>query len=342
VKAIVQTGYGPPDVVLELRDLERPGPGPDAVLVRVHTAAVNPADWHVVRGIPLIVRPMFGLFKPRVPVPGSDLAGTVEAVGANVTALKRGDEVVGHCFGGGSGAFAEYAVVPSDRVVLKPEALSFDDAAALPLAGVTALRALRDRGRLQRGQRVLIVGASGGIGSFAVQLAVEMGADVTGVCSAANLDLVRSLGATKVVDYSTTDIARIPGGYDLIVQLGGTDSIARLRPLLTRTGTIVLAGGESSGRWVGPVGRFVRAVVVSTFVRQRFVTLDAKPRVDDMTYLVDLAASGRLRSVVSATYALAEVPKAIAQIESAHTRGKIIVRIGRGHSRPRAPRPRVG
>jgi NADPH:quinone reductase-like Zn-dependent oxidoreductase len=328
VKAIIQTGFGPPEIVLKLCDIARPEPGPDAVLVRVHTAAVNPADWHVVRGIPFIARPMFGLLRPRVPVPGSDLSGTVEAVGVNVTSFELGDEVVAHCFGGGSGAFAEYAVVPSDRVVLKPVNLSFEDAAALPLAGVTALQALRDRGRLQSGQRVLIVGASGGIGSLAVQLAVDMGATVTGVCRAANVEFVRSLGAMEVVDYSTTDITRIPGGYDLIVQLGGTDTVARLRRLLTRDGTIVMAGGESPGRWIGSVGRIARAVVASVFVRQRFVTLDAQPRVDDMTHLVDLASSGRLHPVVSATYTLDQTPEAIVQIESAHTRGKIAIRIG--------------
>ena len=323
MKAIVQAKYGSPDV-LELQDIEKPVVKDDEVLVRVRAASANPADWHFMRGLPYIMRPQAGLGKPKNGVLGRDIAGQVEAVGKDVTGFRPGDEVFGNPEAGG---FAEYTAVSEGALGLKPANLTFEQAAAVPLAALTALQGLRDEGQVQPEHKVLIIGASGGVGTFAVQIAKSFGADVTGVCSTRNVELVRSLGADHVIDYTQEDFTQSGQKYDLIFQLAGTRSPVGLRLALTPKGTLVLSSGESGGRWIGPVDRIVKAVVLSPFVSQKLGTFLMKPTRDDLQFLKELIEAGKVTPVIDRTYPLSEVPEAIRYLEEGHARGKVVVTV---------------
>ena len=323
MKAIVQDRFGPADG-LELRDIETPEIGATEVLVRVHAAGVDRGVWHVMTGLPYPIRLAgYGFRAPKFGVPGTDLAGVVTAVGADVTRFAPGDEV----FGTGIGTYAEYARAREDQLAAKPATLSFEQAGALPVSGVTALQALRDRGAVQPGQHVLVIGASGGVGTFAVQLAKAFGAEVTGVCSTTKVDLVRSLGADHVVDYSREDFAATGTHYDLILDIGGNTSLSRLRRALTPKGTLVIVGGETSGKWLGGSDRQVRAMVLSMFVSQKLGTFIAAVKHEDLLVLAQLAESGQLTPAVDRTFSLDEAPKAIRHVEEGHARGKVVVTI---------------
>jgi NADPH:quinone reductase-like Zn-dependent oxidoreductase len=326
VKAIVRGRYGSPDV-LELTEIDKPEPGDDEVLVRVHAASVNPADWHFLRGTPYIARLQLGLRKPKDRVLGCDVAGRVEAVGKDVTMFRPGDDVFGSPFMHGLGAFAEYVCVPEDLLAPKPATLSFDHAAAVPLTASTALQGLRDHGRIEPGQRVLIIGASGGVGTFAVQIAKSFEAEVTGVCSTRNVDIARSLGADHIIDYTQEDFTKSGRNYDLIFQLAGTRSPSECRGALTPKGTLVLSSGESDGRWIGPVERIVKALVLSPFVSQKMVSFTVKPNKEDLQFLRQLIETGKLAPVIDRTYPLAEVPEAIRYLEEGHARGKVVITV---------------
>jgi NADPH:quinone reductase-like Zn-dependent oxidoreductase len=318
MQAIIRRRYGPPDA-LELQEIDPPTIGDREVLVRVRGAGVNPADWHFMRGRPFVLRLAgYGLRSPKRPGLGSDVAGVVEAVGPAVTRLRAGDAV----FGWGRATFAELASAREDRLEPMPAALSFEAAAAIPLAAVTALQGLRDTGRLTAGQSVMIVGASGGVGSFAVQIAKALGAEVTGVCSTPNVDLVRSIGADHVID--RTREAVVGGGrrYDLIFQLGGTLSPGHLRRALAPTGTLVLSSGD--GRFSG-IDRIVMASLTSPFVGQRLVTWVASENGGDLATIAALIESGAVRPVIERTYRLREAAAAMAQVETGHTRGKVVI-----------------
>jgi NADPH:quinone reductase-like Zn-dependent oxidoreductase len=325
MKAVVQDQYGAPDV-LELREVEKPVPADNEVLVRVHAAAVNARDWHVMRGDPYVVRLMdpsvFGFGGPKIKIRGTDFAGRVEAVGRGVNRLRPGDEV----FGEVNGAFAEYVCAPDDVVETKPANLSFEQAAAVPLAGNTALMGMRDVGRVQPGQQVLINGASGGVGTFAIQIAKSLGADVTAVCSARNVDLVRSLGADHVIDYTKEDFTGNGRRYDLVFDLVGNRSLTACRRALTPAGTLVLSGGgvSTGGTFLGPVSLTLRGQLLSRFVRQRLLVLMATPNKENLAALRDLMESGKVTPVVDRTYALSEVPDAIRYHEVEHARAKVV------------------
>ncbi len=323
MKAIVQDRFGPADG-LELRDIETPEIGATDVLVRVHAAGVDRGVWHVMTGLPYPIRLAgYGFRAPKHGVPGTDLAGVVTAVGADVTRFAPGDEV----FGTGIGTYAEYARAREDQLAAKPTTLTFEQAAALPASGVTALQALRDRGAVQPGQHVLVIGASGGVGTFAVQLAKAFGAEVTGVCSTTKTDLVRSLGADHVVDYSREDFTATGTRYDLILDIGGNTSLSRLRRALTPKGTLVIVGGETSGKWLGGTDRQVRAMVLSMFVSQKLGTFIAAVKQEDLLVLAQLAESGQLTPAVDRTFSLDEAPKAIRHLDEGHARGKVVVTV---------------
>jgi NADPH:quinone reductase-like Zn-dependent oxidoreductase len=326
MKAIVRDKYGPPDV-LELEDIDKPVPGDDEVLVRVHATSVNPADWHLLRGEPYIARLQLGLRKPKDRVLGCDVAGRLEAVGKDVTMLRAGDEVFGSPFMHGLGAFAEYVCVSEGLLASKPATLSFEQAATVPLAAMTALQGLRDHGRIEVGHRVLIVGASGGVGTFAVQIAKYFDAEVTGVCSTRNVEMVRSLGADHVIDYTREDFTQSGQKYDLIFQLAGTRSPSECRRALTSDGTLVLSSGESDGRWIGPVDRIIKALVLSPFVSEKLASFTVKPDRDDLQFLRQLIEAGKLTPVIDSTYPLAEVPEAIRYLEKGHARGKVVITV---------------
>ena len=328
MKAMVNMKYGPPDV-LELTEVERPTPKDDEILLKVHAASVNPADWHLLRGDPYIARLQLGLRYPKTRVLGCDVAGRVEAVGKNVTTLQPGDEVYGSPFMHGFGAFAESVCVPEDLLAPKPATLSFEQAAAVPLAASTALQGLRDNGRIEPGHRVLIIGASGGVGTFAVQIAKYFGAEVTGVCSTRNVELVRSLGADHVVDYTHEDFTDGGQKYDLVFQLAGTRSPSDCRRALTSKGTLVQISGDSDGRWIGPVDRIVKALVLSPFVSQKMASFTVEPNRDDLRFLTQLIEAGKLTPVIDRTYPLAEVPEAIRYLEEGHARGKVVITVPR-------------
>ncbi|WP_412538936.1 NAD(P)-dependent alcohol dehydrogenase [Longispora sp. K20-0274] len=320
MKAIVQDTYGTADV-LELRDIPRPAAGPDDVLVAIRAASVDPGVWHLMTGLPYLVRTGYGLRGPKVSVRGTDFAGTVEAVGANVTGYHPGDDVYGNC----DATFAEYAAAPQSRIAHKPANLTFEQAAAVPVSAVTALQALRDTGGVQPGHRVLVIGAAGGVGSFAVQLAKAFGAHVTGVCGPTKTDLVRSLGADRVLDYTREGLS---DGYDLIVDTAGNRPLSVLRRALTARGTLVLVGGEGGGRWFGAaVGRTLRALLLSPFVGHSLRGLFARPGHADLEVIRELVEAGRITPVVDRTYPLAEVPAAVRYLEGGHARGKIVVTV---------------
>ena len=325
MKAIVYRQYGSPDDVLELADIDKPVVNDNDVLVRVHAAAVNPADWHLVRGEPYIARLQLGLRKPKDTVLGCDVAGQAEVVGKNVSAFQPGDEVFASSFAHGHGALAEYVRIPDELLALKPANLSFEQAAAVPLAALTALQGLRDHGRIAPGHKVLIIGASGGVGTFAVQIAKAFGAEVTGVCSTRKVDMVRSIGADQVIDYTQEDFTRSGKRYDLIFQLAGTRSPSDCRRSLTTKGTLVLASGESGGRWIGPVARIIRALLLSPFVSQKMASFTVKPNSKDLQTLKELIESGKVTPVIDRTHPLTEVPEAIRYVEEGHTQGKVVV-----------------
>jgi NADPH:quinone reductase-like Zn-dependent oxidoreductase len=325
MKAIVQDTYGSADV-LEFTDIDKPVPTDDEVLVQVHAAGLHRGDWHAMTGLPYLIRivvPDLGLRGPKVRVRGMDVAGRVEAVGRNVTRFQPGDEVFGWC----DGSFAEYACAPEDNLAPKPATLTFEQAAAVPISGFAALQGLRDQGEVQPGQKVLIIGAAGGVGAFAVQLAKAFGAEVTGVCSTTQADLVRSIGADHVIDYTRDDVTDGTRHWDLILDTAGHRSLSQLRRALTPRGTLVVVGSEGRGRWLGGFDRSLRAPLVSRFVGQRLRMLASKPRQKDLQTLRELIEAGKLTPLIGGTYPLREVPEAIRQLEAGHTRGKLVITV---------------
>ena len=323
MKAVIQDRFGPPEV-LRLADTDLPAGGDDDVVIRVRAAALNPADWHILRGDPLVARLMgVGLTRPKAGVAGTDMAGVVESVGPSVRDLAVGDAVLGFA----KGAFAEYACAAADKVVPKPAALSFEQAAAVPIAATTALRGIRDVGQVQAGQRVLVNGAGGGVGTFAVQIAVAMGAEVTGVCSAGNADLVRSLGAAHVIDYSSEDFVDALIRYDVILDNVGNLPLARLRRALSPRGTLVLNGGGSPGHVFGPVAGILRAMMVNPFVSQRLRPLPSRQNREELLTVTGLIEDGMVAPVIAATYPLAETAEGLRIIEQGHARGKLVITI---------------
>ena len=326
MKAIGYRCYGSPDV-LRLTDTVRPTVADDAILVKVHAAALNPLDWHFLQGTPYVFRLSVGIGAPKDPRLGVDFAGTVDAVGRNVTRVKPGDEV----FGASTGAFAEYvSVVADDALARKPGNLTFEQAAAVPIAGTTALQALRDKGHIAPGQKVLINGASGGVGTFAVQIAKAFGAEVTGVCSTRNLQLVQSLGADHVIDYTKEDFTRDGQRYDLILDNVGNLSLAQLwalRRVLTPDGTVVIVGGGSASAdpWIGPLSSPIKAMLLSKFVSQKFLMLFADMKNADLATLGDLMQAGKVTPVIDRRYPLEELPEAMRYLELGHARGKVVI-----------------
>lgn len=324
MKAIVQDGYGSPDDVLELKDIDKPVVKDDEVLVRVHAASIHVGMWIMVRGVPYIMRAMTGLLRPRNSVPGDDIAGKVEAVGKNVKQLQPGDEVFGWC----KGAIAEYACAGEDNFVPKPANVTFEQAAAVGVSAFTALQAIRDQGKVQPGQKVLINGASGGVGTFAVQIAKAFGADVTGVCSTRNVDMVRSIGADHVIDYTQEDFSQSGQRYDFILDNVANHSLSDLRRVLTPQGTVLPnGGGHSSGRWIGPMGGVIKALVLSLFVRQLRRVFLSLPNKEDLATLKELVESGKVTPVIDRTYPLSETAEAIGYLGEGHARGKVVITV---------------
>jgi len=325
MKAIVYCEYGVPN--LKFQEIEKPTPADDQVLVKVRAASVNPLDWHFIEGTPYVMRAMgVGLRKPKDTRLGVDFAGTVEAVGEKVTKFKPGDDV----FGGRDGAFAEYVCVREARAVaLKPANITFEQAASVPIAGVTALQGLRDKGKVQPGQRVLINGASGGVGTFAVQIAKSMGADVTGVCSTRNVDMVRSLGADHVIDYTKEDFIKSAQRYDVMYDTVGNRSLLECRRVLTPKGKAVMIGGGGPGDQglIGPLVGPIKLLMLSPFVSQEMGTFLAELNQKDLTALADLMQSGKVTPVIDKRYKLSELPQAIEYLEQGHARGKVIIAV---------------
>ena len=323
MKAIVYDKYGAPDEVLELREIDKPAVSDDEVLVRVRAASANPYDWHMFRGLPYPMRMMTGLSKPKSrTVLGSDMAGQVEAVGKNVSQFRPGDEVYAEV---GSGGFAEYVSVSEDSLALKPANLSFEQSAAVPMAAETALQGVRDKGNAQSGQKVLVNGASGGVGTFAVQIAKHFGAEVTGVCSTRNVDLVRSIGADHVVDYTQEDFMQGDQRFDLILDAVGNHSISEYRRVMTPKGTYGAFGG-GGGRWLGPASQQLKAVATSPFVSQNLVPVNDKPN-QSLGFLSELLEAGEVTPVIDRTYPLSEAPDAMCYLEEGHARGKIVITV---------------
>jgi NADPH:quinone reductase-like Zn-dependent oxidoreductase len=323
MKAIVQDEYGSPDV-LELEDIDKPVIKDNEVLVRVDAAGVDPGVWHLMAGLPYLIRIMgFGLRAPNTRVRGTDLAGRVEAVGKDVTEFQPGDEV----FGSGDGSFAEYASAREDKIAPKPANLTMEQAAAVPASALTALQGLRDRGQIQPGQKVLIIGASGGVGTYAVQLAKAFGAEVTGVCSTTKVDMVRSIGADHVIDYTRDDFADGVQRYDLILDTAGNRSLSHLRRALTPEGTLVIVGAETGGRWLGGSDRQLRALMLSPFVSQKLRAFIATASKEDLVVLTELIEAGKVAPVIDSTYPLSETPEAIRYIEEGHARGKVVITV---------------
>jgi NADPH:quinone reductase-like Zn-dependent oxidoreductase len=323
MKAIVQDTYGSTDV-LELRDIDKPEIADDEVLVRVHAAGVDRGVWHLMTGLAYPIRLAgYGLRAPKTPVPGMDLAGVVEEVGSDVTRFGPGDEV----FGIGKGAYAEFARAPENKLAPKPANLTFEQAAVVAISGSTALQAVRDKGHVEPGQQVLIIGASGGVGTYAVQLAKALGAEVTGVCRTTKVDLVRSIGADHVIDYTRADFADGKQRYDVILDIGGNRSLSHLRRALTRKGTLVLVGGEEGGRWLGGMDRQLRMLLLSPFVGQTLRLLISKENQEDLLALTELIEAGKVTPVIDRTYSLSEAPKAIRYMEEGHARGKVVITV---------------
>jgi len=324
MKAIIQDTYGSPDV-LQLKDIDRPEVGDGDVLVRVHAAGVDAGVWHSMAGLPYLMRIIgFGLRGPKARVRGTDVAGRVEAIGGNVTQFRPGDEVFGTC----DGSFAEYACAREDKLAPKPANVTFEQAAVVPVSACTALQGLRDKGHVQPGQKVLITGAGGGVGTFAVQLAKAFGAEVTGVCSPTKVDTVRSIGADHVIDYTRSDFAGGERRYDLILDTAGNRSLARLRRALAPHGTLVIVGGEGGGRWLAGFDRqALRAPILSLFVSQTLRNLMSAVRQEDLQFLKASIESGEVTPVIDRTYPLSEVPQAIRRVHEGLARGKVVVTV---------------
>jgi NADPH:quinone reductase-like Zn-dependent oxidoreductase len=326
MRAVVYCNYGVPN--LKFQEIEKPTPADDQLLVRVRAASVNPLDWHFIEGTPYVMRAMgVGLRKPKDTRLGVDFAGTVEAVGKNVTRFKPGDEV----FGGRTGAFAEYVCVRESRAVaLKPANITFEQAASVPIAAITALQGVRDKGKVQAGQKVLINGASGGVGTFAVQIAKSYGADVTGVCSTKNLDMVRSLGADHVIDYTKEDFTKGDQRYDVILDNVANHSLSECRRVLNSNGIYVLigGGGVNESKWVGPgLTHALKAMFLSKFVSQKMGMMLAELNHDDLAYVADLMQSGKVTPVIDRTYKLSDLGDAIRYLEQGHARGKVVISV---------------
>ncbi|MBZ5510775.1 MAG: NAD(P)-dependent alcohol dehydrogenase [Acidobacteriia bacterium] len=319
MKAIVYYNYGSPDV-LKCEEIEKPTAGDDEVLIKVRAASVNPLDWHLMRGTPYIGRLMIGLRKPKITRPGVDVAGQVEAVGRNVTQFKPGDEVFGSC----RGAFAEYACTSESKLAMKPDNVTFEQAASVPVAAFTALQGLRHKGRIQPGQKVLINGAAGGVGTLAVQIAKSFGADVTGVCSTRNVDMVRSIGADWVIDYTQEDFTKSGQHYDLIFDLVANHSLLACRRVLNPKG-IYIAAGVLGVSMIGLLARLITAPVLSLFVSQKFVVLMARSSKEDLTIMRELMEAGKVTPVIDRRYRLSEVPEAIRYLAEGHARGKVVI-----------------
>src|ERR671916_520007 len=323
MKAIVQDEYSSPDV-LELRDIDIPEIADDEVLVRVHAAGVGRDVWHVMTGLPYPIRLAgYGLRAPNNPVIGSDMAGVVEAVGKNVSRFQPGDEV----FGIGKGSYAEYVCAREDKLAPKPTNLTFEQAAVVAIMGSTALQDLRDHGKVRPGQEVLLIGASGGVGTYAVQIAKAFGANVTGVCSTQKVEMVRSIGADHVIDYMREDFAEGDQRYDVILDIGGDSTLSRLRRALASRGTPVIVGGEGGGRWLGGIDRQLWATMLSPFVGQKLGTFVSAPNHEDLLVLGELIESGKVTPVIDRTYPLAEVPEAMRYLEGGHAKGKVLITV---------------
>lgn len=321
MKAILQREYGPPLDVLRYEDVDAPRIGDGQVLLRVRAAGVNALDWHLVTGEPRVMRAAgMGLRRPRTPGVGRDVAGVVEVVGNGVTRFQPGDEVFGWC----TGAFAELVVTDEDSLVAKPPNVTFEQAAAVPVAAITALQGLRDHGEVSQGARVLITGASGGVGTFAVQLAKHLGAEVTAVCSTRNLELVRSIGAAHVVDYTREDVTTSATGYDVILDIAGRPSLLGCRRSLQPGGRLVLIGGEG-GRWAGPLPRMARALLLGLVGRRTVRVFEANETREDTLVLAELLAAGHLTPIIDRTYDLTAAPDAVRYLQQGHTQGKVVV-----------------
>lgn len=325
MKAIIYRNFGPPDV-LRYEDIEKPAPGDDEVLIKVRAASVNPADWHFMRGTPYLMRLAAGLRRPKSERLGADVAGEVEAIGKNATRFKPGDQVFGVC----RGAFAEYACGPESKLAIKPANIGFEQAASVPVAAVTAIQGLRDRGQTQPGQKLLINGAAGGVGTFAVQIGKWLGAEVTGVCSTRNLDMVRSLGADHVIDYTRENFADAAQHYDVILDSVVNHSLSDFRRALRPKGRYVLVGGggPSDGGLLGPgLFRAIVAPVLSWFVSQNMCFFVADINTKELTALGDLIAAGKITPVIDRQHKLNEVPEAIRYLEQGHARGKVVISV---------------
>lgn len=323
MQAIVYREYGSTSV-LKLEDIDRPVPQDNEILVRVRAAALNPYDWHWMTGLPLFARLQFGLRKPKANGLGADLAGDVEAIGANVTHFSPGDEVFGEVV---TGAFAEYVCVPEDAASLKPATLTFEQAATVPMGGLTALQALRDKGQIQAGHKVLINGSSGGVGTSAVQIAKSFGAEVTAVCSTRNGELVRSLGADHVIDYTREDFTKGDQRYDLILDNVGNHPPSQCRRVMSRQGVYVATFGQPENRWLGPLAVMLRMLLLSPFVSQKLLPFNAKTVRADLETLVELIEAGKVTPVIDRTYPLREVPEAMDYLEEGHARGKVAITV---------------
>jgi len=323
MKAIIAEKYGSPDV-LKFEEIQKPAPADNEVLLKVEAASVNAGDWHLLRANPFLIRLMFGLLKPKIKIFGSDVAGRVESVGQNVTQFQPGDEVFGDLSGGSFGAFAEYVAVPEESLVPKPANVSFEQAAAVPSAATTALQGLRNQGQIQAGQKVVVNGASGGVGSFAVQIAKALGAEVTGVCSTPKMEMVRSLGADHVIDYRQQDFTQNGQQYNLILDAGAYRSISDYKRALTPQGTYVMVGGGTTQLFktmlLGPLLSKSGGQTVKTFIKEA----DQK----DLQFLKELLETGKITPAIDRSYPLSEVPDAIRYLESGHAQGKVIITVG--------------
>ena len=322
MKAIVQDKYGAPNDVLEFKEIDKPVVKDDEVLIRVQAVALHAGDALMLRGVPYLMRPAIGLLKPKNHVPGTDVAGHVEAVGKNAKQFQPGDEVFGTC----NGACAEFACAREDKFVIKPANVTFEQAAAITTSAATALHGLRDAGKIQPGQKVLIIGASGGVGTFAVQIAKSFGAEVTGMCSTRNVDMVRSIGADHVIDYTQEDFTKSGERYDLIIDIAGNRSLSDLRGALEPKGTLVLVGGRG-GPWLNGLGRSIRGQVLSPFYSQSTRMFFSFPNNEDLVDLKGLVESGKVTPVIERTYPLSETPEALAYVEEGHTQGKTVITV---------------